>query len=196
MIFWVRSKPTWVRLIYSMEQQQWRIARLQSKKTREKRICSEVSVNSPGNPWSQSGRRKGRLRWEGFAEKESFKWQWRNNRSISMSVGFCRHLVGENWEKCWNKRDAEFNTSGHILIQSVNDMKLLRGGVVSCLQLWPDHILAISARSHSSRNHGRHADAHSCLLSPTHVVNVDMRLFLYRETLAPRDAVRQSKSAA
>jgi len=30
-------------------------------------------VSSPGNPWSQSGRRKGRLRWEGFAEKESFK---------------------------------------------------------------------------------------------------------------------------
>jgi len=29
---------------------------------------------SPGNPWSQSGRRKGRLRWEGFAEKESFKY--------------------------------------------------------------------------------------------------------------------------
>jgi len=29
--------------------------------------------NGPGNPWSQSGKRKGRLRWEGFAEKESFK---------------------------------------------------------------------------------------------------------------------------
>jgi len=35
--------------------------------------CSEVSVNSPGNPWSESGRRKGRLWWEGFAEKENFK---------------------------------------------------------------------------------------------------------------------------
>ena len=33
MIFWVRSKPTWVRLIYSMEQQHWRTGRLQSKKT-------------------------------------------------------------------------------------------------------------------------------------------------------------------
>ena len=32
-----------------------------------------MSVNSPGNPWSQSGRRKGKLRWEGFAEQESFK---------------------------------------------------------------------------------------------------------------------------
>jgi len=30
-------------------------------------------LRSPGIPWSQSGRRKGRLRWEGFAEKESFK---------------------------------------------------------------------------------------------------------------------------
>jgi len=39
----------------------------------KKRICSEVSVNSPGNPGSQSGRRKGKLHWEGFAEKEGFK---------------------------------------------------------------------------------------------------------------------------
>jgi len=29
--------------------------------------------NSPGNPWSQSSRRNGRLWREGFAEKESFK---------------------------------------------------------------------------------------------------------------------------
>jgi len=35
----------------------------------KKRICSEVLVDSPGNPWSQFRRRKGRLRWEGFAEK-------------------------------------------------------------------------------------------------------------------------------
>jgi len=44
-----------------------------SRSREKKRICSEVSVNSPGNPWSQSRRRKGRLLWEGFAEKESFK---------------------------------------------------------------------------------------------------------------------------
>ena len=36
-------------------------------------MCSEVSVNSPGNPGSQSGRKKGRLWWEGFAEKEGLK---------------------------------------------------------------------------------------------------------------------------
>ena len=47
---------------------------VENRKSREKRrICSEVSVNSPENPWSQSGKRKGRLRWEGFAEKEGFK---------------------------------------------------------------------------------------------------------------------------
>ena len=50
------------------------ILTVENRKSRErKRICSEVSVNSPGNLCSQSGRRKGRLRWEGFAEKESFK---------------------------------------------------------------------------------------------------------------------------
>jgi len=39
----------------------------------KKRICLEVLVNSPGNRWSQSWRRKGRLHWEGFAEKKGFK---------------------------------------------------------------------------------------------------------------------------
>jgi len=33
----------------------------------------ENRKNSLGNPWSQSWRRKGKLQWEGFAEKESFK---------------------------------------------------------------------------------------------------------------------------
>ena len=47
---------------------------VEKRRNREKkRIWSEVSVNSPGNPWSQSRRRNGRLWWEGFAEKESFK---------------------------------------------------------------------------------------------------------------------------
>ena len=33
---------------------------VENRKSREKkRICSEVSVNSPGNPWSQSRRRNG-----------------------------------------------------------------------------------------------------------------------------------------
>jgi len=49
----------------------WKTEKL--KKAKKKQICSEVSVNSTGNLWSQSGRRKGRLRWEGFAEKEGHK---------------------------------------------------------------------------------------------------------------------------
>ena len=53
---------------------QRRKLKVENRKSREKkRICSEVSVNSPGNPWSQSMRRNGRLWWEGFVEKESFK---------------------------------------------------------------------------------------------------------------------------
>jgi len=45
----------------------------QKKLKSKKRICPEVSVNSPGNPWSQSWRRKGRLLREGLAEKAGFK---------------------------------------------------------------------------------------------------------------------------
>ena len=47
---------------------------VENRRSRErKRIFSEVSVNSLGNPWSQSRRRNGRLWWEEFAEKKSFK---------------------------------------------------------------------------------------------------------------------------
>ena len=65
------QKLTCVSLIYCTEptSKKWKTEKLQSKK----RICSEVSLNSPGNPRSQSGRRKGRLGWEGFTEKEGFK---------------------------------------------------------------------------------------------------------------------------
>ena len=52
--------------------------RKREKLKTEKRMCSEVSVNSPGNPWSQSGRRiKGRLRWGG-AEKEGLSMKVRS----------------------------------------------------------------------------------------------------------------------
>jgi len=51
----------------------------QKKIKRKKWICSEVSVNSPGNPWSQFERRTGRLRREGFAEKEGFKFEMKES---------------------------------------------------------------------------------------------------------------------
>jgi len=54
-------------------EQQWRIGRLLSKKTTVKTDMLRSICKQSGNPWSQSGRRKGRLRWEGFTEKETFK---------------------------------------------------------------------------------------------------------------------------
>jgi len=45
-----------------------------NRKTKiRKQICSEITVNSPGNPRSEYlRRRKEGLQWEGFAEKEGF----------------------------------------------------------------------------------------------------------------------------
>ena len=76
---------------------------VENRKSREKkRICSQVSVNSPENPWSRSRRRNGRLWWEGFAEKESFKprvkewkgdgwWEWWVDRT---NGGSATHTTG------------------------------------------------------------------------------------------------------
>jgi len=38
-------------------------AKTEKKLNSKKRICAEVSVNSPGNPWSQSRRRRGMYVW-------------------------------------------------------------------------------------------------------------------------------------
>ena len=82
MIFWVGSKPTWVRLIYSMEQKQWRIGDSKVKDYRIKTDMLRSISEQSGESVSQSGRRKGRLWWEGFAEQESFEpgvEEWRGN---------------------------------------------------------------------------------------------------------------------
>jgi len=71
----VRSKAS---LIYRTETttKKWKTKKTQKVK---KQIRSEVSVNSPGNPCSQSRRRKEKLRLEGFAEKEGNSWTATND---------------------------------------------------------------------------------------------------------------------
>jgi len=50
----------------------------------KKRMYSEVSVNSPRNQCSPSWRRKGKLQWGGFAEKEQLSLSV--DRSLLLSV--------------------------------------------------------------------------------------------------------------
>ena len=67
-ILMCNQKWTWN---YRMEPttKKWKTEKLKSKK----RVYSEASVNSQGNPWSQYWTKKGKLWWEEFAEKEGFK---------------------------------------------------------------------------------------------------------------------------
>ena len=65
-------KPTWVSLIYRTEPTTKKCKKNRKTKSR-KQICSEITVNSPGNPCSGYLRRNEGLQWEGLAENEGFK---------------------------------------------------------------------------------------------------------------------------
>ena len=61
--FNVRSKADISQLNLLHGTKNYKVEKTEKLKSK-KQICSEVSVNNPGNPWSQSGRRKQRLRWK------------------------------------------------------------------------------------------------------------------------------------
>jgi len=70
-------KPTWVGFIYRTETTT-KNCKTEKLKSKSRYVGSNSKslgnhVNSPGNLRSQSQRRKGRLRWEGFAEKAGLK---------------------------------------------------------------------------------------------------------------------------
>ena len=102
MLFWMRSET----YMSKINLQGGKLT-VENRKSREKkRICSEVSVNSPGNPWSQS-RRNGRLWWEDYRrwwvyDKIPYQVKHRagdrgstaeNNHSIPISTTQLRQLL-------------------------------------------------------------------------------------------------------
>ena len=62
---------------------------------RKNDMLRKVSVNSPGNPWSQSRRRNGRLWWEGFAEKGSLSLEWKSEGMMDDESGDSIELMEE-----------------------------------------------------------------------------------------------------
>jgi len=56
-------------LPHGTDNYKWKTRKTKKEKTDMFRSISKQS----GYSWSQSWRKKGRLRWEGFAEKEGFK---------------------------------------------------------------------------------------------------------------------------
>jgi len=82
------QKLTKVSLIYCTKPKTKKKCKKIKKIKSKKLICSEVAVNSPGNPWSQFWRRKGRLWWDGFAEKERL-------------ISGVKEWEGDGWWEWW-----------------------------------------------------------------------------------------------
>ena len=70
-------KPTWISLIYRTQPT---TKKCKNRKTKSrKQICSEITVNSPGNPCSEYLRRRNEgLQWEGSAEKKVLSLEWKS----------------------------------------------------------------------------------------------------------------------
>ena len=84
------QKPTWVRLIYSKEAKtkKWR-----NIKKLKKRIYSDVSVNSPGNSWSQSGRRKESLGGKNLQKRKVLSLEWNSEGVMDDESGESMELM-------------------------------------------------------------------------------------------------------
>ena len=82
-------KPTWVGLIYRTEPttKKCKTEKLKTKKP----ICSEVTVNSLGNPYSQSWRRKGKLRGKDLQKRKVLSLEWKSEGVIEYYPHKRRH---------------------------------------------------------------------------------------------------------
>ena len=86
-------KPTWVSLIYRTETttKKCKTEKLES----EKRICSKVTVNSQGNPCSQSWQRPEGYGGKDLQKRKVLSLEWKNEGVMDAESGESMELVEE-----------------------------------------------------------------------------------------------------
>ena len=116
---WSEADTSQLNVPHGAKNYKWKKEKLKSKNW----ICSEVLVNSPGNLWSQSWRRKGRLRWEGFAEKGVLSLKRKSERVMNDENSESMEPVGEvGVSTCVSRREpGGFCLSKVLLPHSLAD---------------------------------------------------------------------------
>ena len=75
--------------------QQLKSQKKEKKLQKQKWIWSQVLINSPGNPWSQSWNRKGRLRGKDLLKKKVLRVEWNSEGTMDDESGESMELMEE-----------------------------------------------------------------------------------------------------
>jgi len=144
MLFNVRSKADISQLNLPHRTKNYKVEN--RKKVKSKRNgYAQKHRYSPENPWSQSWKRKGKLRWEGFAEKEGFTVShWRNVLDILPKVALWRGRL-----KAASIAKQYVNIALVTISYEVKQASCVRWQRATSRIRWPLLLLLSAGRAHS-----------------------------------------------
>jgi len=140
-------------LPHGTENYKWKTEKLKSKKTE---MLRSIGKQSAGNPWSRPRKRKERLRWKGFAEKEGLRLEWKSEGLMGQVRGAdCDFRGADVWGHIFGAGvQMSQNHGGHICWSAVACYSLI------------EHVAVISTQAATATHTHTHTRARDLHLQP------------------------------